>query len=138
MGDNESTENAEEDRSEKTESSFRERVREIQEQRSQLQEDEGEMSREERMEKMMGGGADEPPGMGGGNPLAQMMGGMIGNGSSGPRGVGSPREMGDTPRAEDRSSKGDQELTREVRKTRDELHDIRRTLERIANAIEGS
>jgi hypothetical protein len=32
MGDNESTETAEDDRSEKTESSFRERVREIQEQ----------------------------------------------------------------------------------------------------------
>jgi hypothetical protein len=88
------------------------------------------------MEEVMGGGAGGPSGMGGGNPLAQMMGGMMGSGSSGLRGAGSSREMGDTPR--DRSSEGDQELTREVRKTRDELHDIRRTLERIADAIEES
>jgi hypothetical protein len=53
------------------------------------------MSREEQIEEIMDGGAGKSPGMGGGNPLAQMMG----SGSTGLRGAGTPREMGDTARA---------------------------------------
>jgi hypothetical protein len=138
MGDDELTESTEDEQSENTETSFQERVKEIQERRFQAREDKGEMPREGQMQEMMGGGASSHPGMGGGNPLAQMMGGMMGGGSGGPRGAGSPPEMDDTPREGDRSSKDNQELTREVRKARDELHDIRRTLERIADAIEES
>ena len=77
-----------------------------------------------------------PPGMGGGgggNPFAQMMGGMMGGGG----GPGGPPGMGGGPggRGEEEST-GDEELTREVRKLRDEVHDVRRSLDRIADALE--
>jgi len=116
--------------------SFRERVEEIRQQRAEEGDDDGEgMSREEKMEEMMGGGGG-PPGMGGGgggNPFAQMMGGMMGGGG----GPGGPPGMGGGPggRGEEEST-GDEELTREVRKLRDEVHDVRRTLDRIADALE--
>jgi hypothetical protein len=74
---------------------------------------------------MMGGG-----GMGG-NPFAQMMGGMMGGGGpgmGGPGGAGGPGGRGE--------SESNEELTREVRKLRDEVHDVRRTLDRIADALE--
>jgi hypothetical protein len=93
------------------ESSFRERVEEIREQRA-----EGEEGGPP--EEMMGGPGGGMGGMGG-NPMAQMMGGGPGAMGGGPGG-GSDNE----------------ELTREVRQLRDEVHDIRRTLERIADAIE--
>jgi hypothetical protein len=76
---------------------------------------------------MMGG----PGGMGGGggNPFAQMMGGMMGGGpggmGGGGPGAGGPGGSGDN-----------EELTREMRKLRDEVHDMRRTLDRIADALE--
>jgi hypothetical protein len=41
--------------------------------------------------------------------------------------------MGGGPREEEG---GDEEVVREVRKVRDELHDIRREIERIADALE--
>lgn len=79
------------------------------------------------MKDMMAGGEDGdggPGGMGGGNPMAQMMGGMMGGGG-GP-GRGSEQEGG----------VGSDELKREVKQLRDEVHDIRRTMERIADALD--
>ena len=89
------------------------------------------MSREERMEEMMGGGGGGGPGGmgGGGNPFAQMMGGMMGGG--GPGGMG-----GGPPGRGQEESNDNEELTREMRKLRDEVHDVRRTLDRIADALE--
>jgi len=103
------------------EQSFRERVEEIRQQRAE----EGEGGEGERgpPEEMMGGG---PGGMGG-NPFAQMMGGMMGGGPGG---------MGGGPPGAGGGEVGNEELTREVRQLRDEVHDIRRTLERIADALE--
>jgi hypothetical protein len=40
-----------------------------------------------------------------------------------------PREQGENARA-------NEELVREVRKVRDEIHDVRREIERIADALE--
>ena len=74
---------------------------------------------------------------GGGNPFAQMMGGMMGGGPGG--GMGGPGGMGGGPGAgpggpaEEGSN---EEMVREVRQLRDEVHDVRRTLERIADALE--
>jgi 50S ribosomal subunit-associated GTPase HflX len=71
----------------------------------------------------------------GGNPFAQMMGGMMGGGGPG---AGGPGGMGGGPRgpgAEDDGS-DNEELTREIRKLRDEVHDVRRSLDRIADALE--
>ena len=93
------------------------------------------MSREEKMEEMMGGGGPGGPGgMGGmgGSPFAQMMGGMMGGGGPGGALGGSPGGPGGRGRDEG----GNEELVREVRKVRDELHDIRRELERVADALE--
>ena len=87
------------------------------------------MSREERMEEMMGGGGG-PGGMGGGgNPFAQMMGGMMGGGGPGGMGGGPPGQAQE-------SGSDNEELTREIRKLRDEVHDVRRSLDRIADALE--
>jgi len=115
------------------EKSFRERVEEIRQKRAEEGEGEGEeMSREERMEEMMGGGGG-PGGMGGGgNPFAQMMGGMMGGGG-GPGGMGG--QPGPGPSREEGGS-DNEELTREMRKLRDEVHDVRRSLDRIADALE--
>ncbi|MFC7027985.1 hypothetical protein ACFQJ5_10910 [Halomicroarcula sp. GCM10025324] len=136
--DSENTEEAREETAggEAEEKSFRERVEEIRQQRAEEREegDEGEMSREERMEEMMGGGGGPggPGGMGG-NPFAQMMGGMMGGG-----GPGGPGGMGGQPGpGREQESGGDNEdLTREIRKLRDEVNDVRRTLDRIADALE--
>jgi len=113
------------------EKSFRERVEEIRQKRAEEGEGEGEeLSREERMEEMMGGGG--PGGMGGGgNPFAQMMGGMMGGG-----GPGGPGGMGGAPGQAQEGGGDNEELTREIRKLRDEVHDMRRTLDRIADALE--
>jgi hypothetical protein len=48
--------------------------------------------------------------------------------------------MGGGPggRGEQESEGGNEELVREVRKLRDEVHDIRRSLDRIADAVEDS
>jgi len=73
---------------------------------------------------MMGGGGG-PGGMGGGNPFAQMMGGMMGGGP----GPGGPGGQG-------AESGGNEELTREVRQLRDEVRDATRQLQRIADALE--
>ena len=78
-----------------------------------------------------GGGGPGGMGGGGGNPFAQMMGGMMGGGGPGAAMGGSPE-----PGSGGGSSKADEELVREVRKVRDELHDIRREMERIAEALE--
>ncbi|MFB6129182.1 MAG: hypothetical protein ABEJ47_05390 [Halorhabdus sp.] len=113
------------------EKSFRERVEEIRQERAEEGGDDMDMKdRRERMEEAMGGGG--PGGMGGGNPFAQMMSGMMGGGPGGPGGRG-PGEMGPEDAEEDG---GNEELTREVRKLRDEVHDVRRELERIADALE--
>lgn len=100
------------------EKSFRERVEEIRQQRSE----EGDEERQERMEEMMGGGG--PGGMGG-NPFAQMMGGMMGGGPGGP---GGPQ-----PGA---SETDNEEVVREIRQLRDEVRDVTRQLQRIADALE--
>ena len=94
------------------EKSFRERVEEIRQRRAEEREEgeEGEMSREERMEEMMGGGGG-PGGPGG-------MGGQPGPGG---------REEGGSD---------NEDLTREIRKLRDEVNDVRRSLDRIADALE--
>jgi hypothetical protein len=68
--------------------------------------------------------------MGGGNPFAQMMGGMMGGGG-GPGGMG-----GGPPGQAQEGDSDNEELTREIRKLRDEVHDVRRTLDRIADALE--
>jgi hypothetical protein len=103
--------------------SFSERVDEIRQERGEGGEG-GEGGRGPP-EEMMGGGG--PGGGMGGNPFAQMMGGMMGGGGPGGGMGGGPGGGGDV---------GNEELTREVRQLRDEVHDIRRTLERIADAIE--
>ena len=121
------------------EKSFRERVEEIRQQRAEEGDGEGDgegLSREEKMQEMMGGGGG-PGGMGGGggmggSPFAQMMGGMMGGGGPG-AGAGGPPGMGGSPEGE---SSDNEELVREVRKVRDELHDIRREMERVADALE--
>jgi hypothetical protein len=62
-----------------------------------------------------------------------MMGGMMGGGG-GPGGMG-----GGPPGAQAGGPGGDggnEEVVREMRQLRDEVHDVRRTLERIADAIE--
>jgi hypothetical protein len=111
------------------EKSFRERVEEIRQKRAEEGEGGEEMSREERMEEMMGGSGG-PGGMGGGNPFAQMMGGMMGGGGPGGMGGGGP------PRPGQEEGSDNEELTREIRKLRDEVHDVRRSLDRIADALE--
>jgi hypothetical protein len=71
-----------------------------------------------------------------------MMGGMMGGGPGGGMGPGGPGGMGPGgPGGEGRGrgqegGSDNEELTREVRKLRDEVHDIRRTLDRIADALE--
>ena len=124
------------------EKSFRERVEEIRQQRAEEREGEGGEGEDprERMEEMMGGGGPPgmgggpggggPGGMGGGNPFAQMMGGMMGGGGPGGALGGEPGGRGEE-RGED-----NEELVREVRKVRDELHDLRREVGRIADALE--
>jgi hypothetical protein len=89
---------------------------------------------------MMGGGE-------GGNPFAQMMSGMMGGGGPGGMGGGGPPGMGGggppgmggggAPggRSEEESV-GNEELVREVRQLRDEVRDVTRQLQRIAQAIE--
>jgi hypothetical protein len=67
---------------------------------------------------------------GGGNPFAQMMG-MMGGGpgaGAGP-GAGPGGPGGD-------EGVGNEELVREVRQLRDEVRDVTRQLQRIADAIE--
>jgi len=59
---------------------------------------------------------------GGGGPGGGGMGGMGGGPGAGP---GGPSEEG-----------GNEEMVRELRQLRDEVHDVRRTLERIADALE--
>ena len=119
--------NGESDSEDGEEKSFRERVEEIRQQRA---EQEGDEEGEVRSP------ADE---MMGGNPFAQMMGGMMGGGppgmGGGPPGMGGPPGA---PGAHGREESGetDEELIREVRKLRDEVHDVRRTLDRIADALE--
>jgi hypothetical protein len=112
------------------EKSFRERVEEIRQKRAE--EGDGEEGREPP-EEMMGGG---PGGMGGGNPFAQMMGGMMGGGpggmGGGPGGMGGPEGRG----GPGGSDSDNEELIREMRKLRDEVHDMRRSLDRIADALE--
>jgi 50S ribosomal subunit-associated GTPase HflX len=44
--------------------------------------------------------------------------------------------MGGEPGGRGRGEESNEELVREVRKVRDELHDIRRELERIGDALE--
>lgn len=136
MTDNENEDAPDEGGDDSEEKSFRERVEEIRQQRAgEREEGDGEgMSREEKMEEMMGGGPGGPGGPGGmggmgGSPFAQMMGGMMGGG--GPGGA-----LGGAPGGRGREEGGDEELVREVRKVRDELHDIRRELERVADALE--
>jgi len=102
------------------EQSFRERVEEIREKRSE--EREGEEDPRERMEEMMGGGGG-PGGMGGGNPFAQMMGGMMGGG---PGGMGAGRE----------TDEGNVRVARELEALRDEVKETNRQLTRIADALE--
>ncbi|GAB3018137.1 hypothetical protein [Natronobiforma cellulositropha] len=96
------------------EKTFRERVEEIREKRAQEAEESGG-------DPFGGpGGPGGPGGMGGGNPFAQMMSGMMGGGPGGPGG----------------ESTGDEELVREVRQLRDEVRDVTRQLQRIADALE--
>ncbi|QRV15980.1 hypothetical protein JMJ58_03520 [Haloterrigena salifodinae] len=110
------------------EKSFRERVEEIREKRAEEGEGEGEPP-----ESPFGGGGGGPGGMGGGgNPFAQMMGGMMGGGPGGPGG------MGGGPVGREEESVGNEELVREVRQLRDEMRDQTRALKRIADALEDS
>jgi hypothetical protein len=111
------------------EKSFRERVEEIRQERADEGEgEEGEsLSREEKMEEMMGGGGPGGGMGGGGSPFAQMMGGMMGGGGPGGALGGSPGGRGESD---------NEELVREIGKVRDELHDIRREIERVADALE--
>jgi len=111
------------DEAEGEEKSFRERVEEIRQQRAEEGE-EGEGGRGPP-EEMMGGGM----GGGGGNPFAQMMGGMMGGGPGGGMGPGGGGRPG-------QEEAGNEELVREMRKLRDEVHDVRRSLDRIADALE--
>jgi hypothetical protein len=71
--------------------------------------------------------------MGGGNPFAQMMGGMMGGGPGGGPGAGGRGPGGQAPGGEE---VGNEELVREVRQLRDEVRDATRQLQRIADAIE--
>jgi hypothetical protein len=66
-----------------------------------------------------------------------MMGGMMGGGPGGP-GPGGPGGMGGGPpgRPEEEGGSDNEELTREIRKLRDEVHDVRRSLDRIADALD--
>ena len=75
----------------------------------------------------MQGGEGSPGGMGGGNPMAEMMDGMMGGGG-GPPGMGTG--------GGGQGGIGSEELVREVEQLREEVHDIRRTLERIADELE--
>jgi hypothetical protein len=70
--------------------------------------------------------------MGGGGP------GGMGGGPGGPGGMGPGAGPGGPGGRGEEESGGNEELTREMRKLRDEVHDVRRTLERIAEAIENS
>ncbi|MFB6113934.1 MAG: hypothetical protein ABEJ58_07510 [Halodesulfurarchaeum sp.] len=125
----------EESSGEDEEKSFRERVEEIREERSEQAESEGqddEQSRRERMEEMMGGGGGPggmggggPGGMGGGNPFAQMMSGMMGGG--GPGGMGG---------AQGQEEEGNIRLAREIEALRNQVEDATEQLERIADALE--
>jgi hypothetical protein len=79
----------------------------------------------------------------GGNPFAQMMGGMMGGGGpgggpggGGPGGMGGPGGPGGRPGGPGEEEGGNEEVVREIGKLRDEVHDVRRTLERIADALE--
>ncbi|MDZ7700570.1 MAG: hypothetical protein U5J98_00090 [Halobacteriales archaeon] len=105
------------------EQSFRERVEELREQR----EGEGGGPRE-----AMGGGPGGPGGMGGGpggggNPFAQMMGGMMGGG---------PGAMGGGPGGGAGGGLDSETFTREMERVRDEIRDVTEALERIADALE--
>ena len=113
-------ENRDEETEGDEEKSFRERVEEIREQRSE-EGDPEEDDRRERMEEMMGGG---PGGMGGGNPFAQMMSGMMGGGPGG---------MGPGSRGEE---EGNIRIVRELEALRDEISEASTQLERIADALE--
>ncbi|MDQ2052772.1 hypothetical protein RBH26_20220 [Natronolimnohabitans sp. A-GB9] len=116
--ENEASDNGNGDEEEK---SFRERVEEIREKRAE----EGEEG--EPPESPFGGGGG-PGGMGGGgNPFAQMMGGMMGGGPGG---------MGGGPGGRGEEEVGNEELVREVRQLRDEMRDQTRALKRIADALE--
>jgi hypothetical protein len=66
-------------------------------------------------------------GMMGGGPGGGGMGGMGGPGPGGP---------GAGPGGGGPGGESNEELVREVRQLRDEVHDVRRTLERIAEALE--
>jgi hypothetical protein len=68
----------------------------------------------------------------GGNPFAQMMGGMMGGGPGGPGGMGGQPGPG----RQEESGSDNEDLTREIRKLRDEVNDVRRSLDRIADALE--
>ena len=136
-GDDAPAEGSEESEGGEEEKSFRERVEEIRERRAEERE-EGERP---DPEEMMGGGE-------GGNPFAQMRSGMMGGGGpggmgggmgGGPPGMGGgggPPGMGGGPggRGEEESV-GNEELVREVRQLRDEVRDVTRQLQRIAQAI---
>jgi len=69
---------------------------------------------------------------GGGNPFAQMMG-MMGGGPGAGAGPGSGGGRGGP---DDDEGVGSEELVREVRQLRDEIRDVTRQLQRIADAIE--
>jgi hypothetical protein len=62
-----------------------------------------------------------------------MMGGMMGGGGPGGAMGGGPG--GPAGRGEEEEG-GNEELVRELRKARDELHDLRREVGRIADALE--
>jgi hypothetical protein len=99
------------------EQSFQERVEELREQRAEGGGDPREA---------MGGGP--PGGMGGGpggNPFAQMMGGMMGGG---------PGAMGGGPGGG--GGIDDETFTREMQRLRDVLREATDELERIAEALE--
>jgi hypothetical protein len=58
---------------------------------------------------------------------------MMGGGG-GPGGMGGG--PGGAPGQAQEGGSDNEELTREIRKLRDEVHDVRRTLDRIADALE--
>ena len=94
----------------------------IEERRANRTEEDQEGSRGRGMEEMMGGGG--PGGMGG-NPMAQMMGGMMGGG---------PGAMGGGPGGG--PSVDTEPIERELELLRDELKDATAELRRIANTLE--
>ena len=118
MVEDESDADAERGDAESEEKSFRERVEEIRQQRAE----EGGPDGGPEESPFGPGGGESPFGGGGGmggNPFAQMMGGMMGGGPSGAGGDV------DTER-----------LVRELQGLREQLTDANRQLERIADALE--